>query len=176
MDIFSHAAISLPHAVKNDSLPPMSFNSGLLLGPPLKMFSDRPLVALKFSARLSGAPDGLLDFPASILVQMDGLLFATFRVRLERDVCASSSRDSFCPFWGPSLSPASCFCGLFLPPPELLGDVIAACRLERGLGIFIGRYDCTAFSSLLADDFALIRFEFPHISSKIMLQMPFWPC
>ena len=126
------------------------------------MFSDRPLVALKFSACLSGAPDGLLGFPASILVQMDGLLFATFRVRLERDVCASSSRDSFCPFWGPSLSPASCFCGLFLPPPELLGDVIAACRLERGLGIFIGRYDCTAFSSLLAGDIALIRFEFPH--------------
>ena len=129
---------------------------------PPEKFSPRPLVCLSFAARTTQAPDGLRSFPPSLLVQIDGLLFATFRERLERDVCASSSQDSFCPFWGPSFSPASSFCGLYLPPPALLDDVLCACRLERGLGVFIGHYDSAAISSLLADASVLLRFAFPH--------------
>jgi len=83
-------------------------------------------------------------------------------VELERDVCALSTQDSFGPFWEPSLSPATSFCGLYMPPPALLGDVVDACRIERGLGVFIGRYDCFALSQLLADKLVLLRFNFPH--------------
>ena len=113
-------------ADKTDSLfSPVAFEYVLLFSrtPPKKKFSLRPVVCQSFGARTTQAPVGLLDFPASILVQIDGLLFATFRERLERDVCAASSLDSFCPFWGPSFSPASSLCGLYLPPPGLLGDV-----------------------------------------------------
>ena len=159
---------SLPLAVadKTDSLfSPVAIENVLPFSrTPPKNFSLRPLVRLSFAARTTQAPDGLLDFPASILMQVDGLLFATFRERLERDVCAASSHDSFCPFWGPSFSPASSFCGLYLPPPDLLEDVLCACRLERGLGVFIGRYDSTTISSLLADASVLLRFDFPHSS------------
>ncbi len=49
-----------------------------------------------------------------------------------------------------------------MPPPALLGDVVDACRLERGLGVFIGRYDCPAMATLIADNLVLLRFDFPH--------------
>ena len=163
---FLSSAISLPSAVKNDSRfylpPPVDVSSDSLFGTSQKNFSSRPLTSLAFSARASCLPDGLLSFPSSLVVQIDGLLFATFRERLERDVCALSPQDSFCPFWGPSLSPASSFCGLYMPPPTLLGDVIDACRLERGLGVFIGRLDCLALSTLITDNLVLLRFDFPH--------------
>ena len=163
---FLSSAISLPSAVKNDSRfylpPPVDVSSDSLFGTSQKNFSSRPLTSLAFSARASCLPDGLLSFPSSLVVQIDGLLFATFRERLERDVCAPSPQDSFCPFWGPSLSPASSFCGLYMPPPTLLGDVIDACRLERGLGVFIGRLDCRALSTLITDNLVLLRFDFPH--------------
>jgi len=48
----------------------------------------------------------------SFITQIDGLIFAIFRLLLERDVCATSPGSSYCKFFGPSWSPASSFCGL----------------------------------------------------------------
>ena len=71
-------------------------------------------------------------------MQMDGLLFAVFRLRLERDVCAQSQHDAFCVNFGTGVSPASTFCGLFMPAPPLLNAVILSVRHERGYGVFVG--------------------------------------
>ena len=98
--------------------------------------------------------------PASLLIQIDGLLFATFRERLERDVCATSSSESFCDFWGPGVSAASTFCGLYAPTPALLDATIVACRAERGFGVFIVRCDSEALSSLQSMKLVLLRFTF----------------
>ena len=56
----------------------------------------------------------------SIILQIDGLLYACFRLRLERDVCVLHCDTAFCDAVGPGVSPASTFCGLFWPAPSLL--------------------------------------------------------
>ncbi len=91
----------------------------------------RQLQALSFARR-----EFVLD--GSLITQIDGLLHAVFRLRLERDVCCSSSADSFCPVFGASFSPASTFCGLYMPSPDLLMRVVGAVRTERGYGVFVG--------------------------------------
>ena len=59
-------------------------------------FTPRPLQLLVFCDR--AAPHH------SIILQIDGLIFACFRLRLERDVCAQSFDDSFCMSFGPGVS------------------------------------------------------------------------
>jgi hypothetical protein len=139
-----------------------SDTDGFTFGTTPKSFLPRPLASLSFCDRSSQHSAVCQTLPSSLLLQIDGLLFATFRERLERDVCATSASDSVCPFWGPSLSPASTYCGLYFPTPALLADVIAACRSERGLGVFIGRIDSVSIITLLADNLVLLRFDFPH--------------
>lgn len=73
----------------------------------------------------------------SFIVQVDGLLHAVFRLRLERDVCGTSV-SSYCPMFGAGLSAASTFCGLFLPWPSPLSAIITAVKAERGYGVFAG--------------------------------------
>lgn len=73
----------------------------------------------------------------SFIVQVDGLLHAVFRLRLERDVCGTSV-SSYCPKFGAGLSAASTFCGLFLPWPSPLSAIITAVKAERGYGVFAG--------------------------------------
>ena len=107
---------------------------------PVKNFSPRPLQLLVFRDRV--APHH------SVILQIDGLLFACFRLRLERDVCAQSIDDSFCSSFGAGSSPASTFCGLYMPIADLLRDVIQAVKIERGFGIFIGPVSCNAWSML----------------------------
>ena len=103
-------------------------------------FSRRPLQELVFSARVR--------VHHSFILQMDGLLFAVFRQRLERDVCATSASDSFCVAFGTGESPASTFCGLFMPPPPMLSAVLIAAKHERGYGVFVGPIACDGWSSL----------------------------
>ena len=97
---------------------------------PVVVFSPRPLQKLVFSARVR--------IHHSFILQMDGLLFAVFRLRLERDVCAQSQHDAFCVNFGTGVSPASTFCGLFMPEPPLLNAVILSVKHERGYGVFVG--------------------------------------
>jgi hypothetical protein len=113
--------------------------------PKVFSFAPRPLQSLQFSDRV--------ELHHSIILQMDGLLFACFRLRLERDVCAVSSSTSFCTAFGTGHSPASTFCGLFLPAPTMLRAVLAAVKAERGYGVFVG--------PLLSDAWALLL---PHAS------------
>ena len=101
-------------------------------------FFKRPLQKLMFSARA--------NVHHSIIIQIDGLLFAVFRQRLERDVCAHSLHDTFCAQFGTGTSPASTFCGLFMPPPTLLNAVILAVKHERGYGVFVGPVLCEAWA------------------------------
>ena len=120
-------------------------------------FTPRPLQLLVFCDR--AAPHH------SIILQIDGLIFACFRLRLERDVCAQSFDDSFCMSFGPGVSPASTFCGLYMPTPVLLRSVIQAVKIERGYGVFVGPVSCNAWSLLQESDnkqqkSALILFSF----------------
>jgi hypothetical protein len=94
------------------------------------VFDLRPLQKKNFDAR-----DKLHH---SIILLMDGLLFACFRLRLERDVCARNASESFCEECGTGVSPASTFCGLFMPHPSLLRATLLAVRAERGYGVFVG--------------------------------------
>ena len=98
---------------------------------------QRPLLLVTFTAR------PLLHH--SIILQMDGLLHACFRVRLERDVCISPCDAAFCVSVGPGMSPASTFCGLYWPAPHLLAIVLRAVKLERGYGVFVGPADSDAW-------------------------------
>ena len=84
----------------------------------------------------------------SIFLQIDGLLYACFRLRLERDVCALPNDTAFCNEIGPSFSPASTFCGLYWPAPHLLSSVLLAVKQERGYGVFVGPASCEAWSLL----------------------------
>ena len=119
----------------NDQGSPVKSPS-LLLG----VFVPRPLQRLVFGQRL--------PLHHSIILLIDGILFACFRVRLERDVCAASRADAFCSAFGTGVSPASTFCGLYMPPPDLLRAVLHAVKLERGYGVFIGPITCNAWDLL----------------------------
>lgn len=102
--------------------------------------ASRSLLSLVVSAR------PLLHH--SIILQIDGLLHACFRLRLERDVCTCSRDSAFCDAFGPSVSPASTYCGLFWPPPHLLSAVLLAAKQERGYGVFVGPAVCDAWKLL----------------------------
>ena len=93
-------------------------------------FQPRPLQKLSFGVRER--------LHHSLVMQIDGLLFACFRLRLERDVCALSSSVAYCTAFGVGASPASTFCGLYMPSQSTLGAVIRAVKLERGYGVFVG--------------------------------------
>jgi hypothetical protein len=110
-----------------------------------------PLVAtgcaqLAVSSKVSSIPRPLLvtarprlSNPAhpSCIFQIDGLRYAVFRLRLERDGCGSATA-SYCPLFGPGSSVSSTFCGLFMSWPLPLIDVAGAVRAERGYGVFVG--------------------------------------
>lgn len=72
------------------------------------IFSLRPLQRLVFGERV--------QLHHSIITQIDGLPFACFRLRLERDVCATSSGASFCTAFGVGHSPASTFWVIYAFP------------------------------------------------------------
>ena len=99
-------------------------------------------------------------------MQIDGLQFACFRLRLERDVCAQSFDDSFCTAFGPRISPASTFCGLYMPNSSLLRVVLQSVTSERGYGVFIGPLSCDSWPVLFGNTnhrqkSVLLLFSFP---------------
>ena len=83
----------------------------------------------------SSARPVLLDY--SIIWQIDGLMHAIKRCRLERDVCALSPLQSYCTFYGRGYSPLSTYCSLFFPSLEDAPKVLAAALAERAKGLFI---------------------------------------
>ena len=85
----------------------------------------------------SSARPILLDY--SIIWQIDGLMHAIKRCRLERDVCAESSLQSYCTFYGRGYSPLSTYCSLFFPSLEDAPRVLATAIAERAKGLFIIR-------------------------------------
>jgi hypothetical protein len=66
-------------------------------------------------------------------------MHAIKRCRLERDVCAESSLQSYCTFYGRGYSPLSTYCSLFFPSLEDAPRVLAAAIAERAKGLFIIR-------------------------------------
>ena len=145
----SSDSADLQRESSSSGLSPFGIFQPLPVGPVCRF----PLREIVFTARS-------LVMPTSLLLQIDGLLFATFRERLERDVCATSCTEAFCHFWGPGVSAASTFCGLYYPAPALLDVTIFACRAERGFGVFIMRRDSEALSSLQSEDLVLLSFIF----------------
>ena len=74
---------------------------------------------------------------SSLVEQMDALIFAIFRRRLEHDAVAHHAPQSYTPSFGRLISPLSTVCSIYSGPcgswPRLIERVIA----ERGLGLFI---------------------------------------
>ena len=140
----------LPVAIKNDSHR-LANCANFSQSRGKSFFAPRPLQLFTFCDR--AAPHH------SIILQIDGLLFACFRLRLERDVCAQSFDVSFCMGFGPGVSPASTFCGLYMPRQDALRGVIQAVKEERGYGVFVGPVSCNAWS-LLQQKAVLLCFTF----------------
>ena len=83
----------------------------------------------------SSTRTSFLDF--SVVWQLDGLIYALKRARLERDACAPSRRASYCEFFGRGLSPLSTACSLFFPALEDVPRVLSTAMAERARGLFI---------------------------------------
>jgi hypothetical protein len=96
-----------------------------------------PVFPMSRPLQLATSPRPSNPVLPSIIAQIDGLLHAVFRLRLERDVCGGPTA-SYCVLSGAGISSSSTFCGLFLPWPRPLGSVAVAVRAERGCGVFIG--------------------------------------
>lgn len=75
----------------------------------------------------------------SIIVQLDGIVYFVFRLRLDRDVCATSAQTSYCPEFGPwpFLSPASVGCALYYPDYSEIADLLYRVEKQRGFGLFV---------------------------------------
>ena len=128
-----YAAIEFLHQLSLPNVMGLGFSA--VSGFPDKNFlkdndTARSLTSIHFGLRP--------DLHHSIFLQIDGLLHACFRLRLERDVCVLPDDTAFCHESGPGLSPASTFCGLYWPTPSLLPDVLRAVKHERGYGVFVG--------------------------------------
>ena len=74
----------------------------------------------------------------SVIAQLDGLIHAIFRVRLEYDWCASSATESYCMEYGRSVSPLSSFrVALIFPIRELSRQCVINCADQKGSALFI---------------------------------------
>jgi hypothetical protein len=73
----------------------------------------------------------------SFVVQLDGLLYSIFRLRVEVDVFAPSATSSFCMSWGKQCSPASAFCGLYFSERSLLLGCVESVSSQQGFGVFL---------------------------------------
>jgi len=77
----------------------------------------------------------------TVIAQLDGLIHAVFRVRLEVDLCAKSTEDSYCQSYGRQLSPMSSFVALIFPDALCARDAVIACARQLGTALFIVRSD-----------------------------------
>ena len=123
-----------------------SETDGFTSGTTPKSFLPRPLASLSFCDRSSQHSADCQTLHSSLLLQIDGLLFATFRERLERDVCATSKNESFCNQFGTGMSPASTYCGLFLPHQQDLFNVLRAVEYERGYYVLLSMSEAMVYS------------------------------
>ena len=99
------------------------------------------------SRRGSDLAGGLTDFPcaqratylhSSVILQLDGLLHAVLRLRIERDVMAHSLQSSFTDVFGlAAFESCSSFCGLFFHDAEHVPDMVRAAKLHRAYGLFV---------------------------------------
>ena len=124
--------------------------------------------ALPADAPVTNTDGWFLD--SSLVEQMDALVFAIFRRRLEHDAVAQVALQSYTPSFGRLVSPLSTVCSVYSGPcgswPLLIERVIA----ERGLGLFICKVapdsgpKCFADGSMtwyqLLSSKALLRFDF----------------
>ena len=77
-------------------------------------------------------------FDHSVIAQLDGLIHATFRVRLEYDWCANAAHESYCMEYGRSISPLSSFhVALIFPIRELSRQSVLVCAEQKGSALFI---------------------------------------
>ena len=74
----------------------------------------------------------------SLWSQMDGLLWAIWRVRIERDVCAGSLDQSVCDVFGlEGYRSCAAFCGLYAADPQYMPGVVGVVAKHRGMGVFV---------------------------------------
>ena len=74
----------------------------------------------------------------SVVAQLDGLLHAVYRVRLEYDWCANKATESYCMEFGRSISPLSSFrVSLIFPHPSVSRSCVLECARQRGTALFI---------------------------------------
>ena len=74
----------------------------------------------------------------SVVAQLDGLIHAIFRVRLEYDWCANTATESYCMEYGRSVSPLSSFrVALIFPIRELARQSVLICAEQKGSALFI---------------------------------------
>ena len=81
------------------------------------------------------ADEWFLD--SSLVEQMDTLIFAIFRRRLEHDAVAQHAQTSYTPSFGRLISPLSTVCSIYSGPCESWPRLIERVVAERGLGLFI---------------------------------------
>ena len=74
----------------------------------------------------------------SIVAQLDALIYAVFRSRLERDVCAISLDQSYCMVFGKSFSPLSSECSLFfISDPVIARRAVEAAIEQKATALFV---------------------------------------
>ena len=81
------------------------------------------------------ADEWFLD--SSLVEQMDALIFAIFRRRLEHDAVAQHAQTSYTPSFGRLISPLSTVCSIYSGPCESWPRLIERVVAERGLSLFI---------------------------------------
>ena len=107
-----------------------------------------------------------LDY--SLVLQMDAIVFAIFRRRLEHDATANSAETAFTSSFGKLRSPLSTVCSVFSGACTSMPSIIRRAQAERAPGLFICK---------VAPDAGPREFEgstwYEFISSKALLQFEF---
>lgn len=74
----------------------------------------------------------------SLWSQIDGLAWAVWRVRLERDVCVETGDQSVCSVYGwEGYRSCAGFCGLYAADPDMMPGVVEVVGRHRGTGVFV---------------------------------------
>jgi len=123
-----------------------------------------PLATLQVVAHVE-RPD--LPHP-SIVIQIDMLVWHLFKLRLNRDYCALSYNESFCPVYGPLPKPAV-FISRYLSPRQSKGRVLKLPSLLQHQAVRSHRLSLLLVCALIAARRRVV------VSRRVMQVPPFSP-